>query len=57
MLTDCYVEEDLATARPYDHFQFQRVGYFNLDPDSHDGRLIFNRTVSLRDTWSKKKNR
>ena len=57
VLTDCYVEEDLATARPYDHFQFQRVGYFNLDPDSHDGRLIFNRTVSLRDTWSKKKNR
>jgi len=57
VLTDCYVEEDLATARPYDHFQFQRVGYFNLDPDSRDGRLIFNRTVSLRDTWSKKKNR
>ena len=51
------MEEDLATARPYDHFQFQRVGYFNLDPDSRDGRLIFNRTVSLRDTWSKKKNR
>ncbi|MDR0844982.1 MAG: glutamine--tRNA ligase/YqeY domain fusion protein [Tannerella sp.] len=55
-LTNCYVEADLADAKPYDHFQFQRIGYFNLDPDSTDGRLIFNRTVSLKDTWSKKVN-
>lgn len=56
VLTDCFVEEDLAQAKPYDHFQFQRIGYFNLDPDSRDGKLIFNRTVSLKDTWSKKVN-
>jgi glutaminyl-tRNA synthetase len=54
VLTNCFVEADLAHAKPYDHFQFQRIGYFNLDPDSKDGRLIFNRTVSLKDTWSKK---
>lgn len=56
VLTDCFVEEELAQAKPYDHFQFQRIGYFNLDPDSRDGKLIFNRTVSLKDTWSKKVN-
>ncbi len=56
VLTHCFVEEDLAQAKPYDHFQFQRIGYFNLDPDSRDGKLIFNRTVSLKDTWSKKVN-
>ncbi|MDR1746038.1 MAG: glutamine--tRNA ligase/YqeY domain fusion protein [Tannerella sp.] len=55
ILTNCVVEADLATARPYDHFQFQRIGYFNLDPESADGKLVFNRTVSLRDTWTKKK--
>ncbi|MDR2232302.1 MAG: glutamine--tRNA ligase/YqeY domain fusion protein [Tannerella sp.] len=54
VLTNCFVEADLADAKPLDHFQFQRIGYFNLDPDSRDGRLIFNRTVSLKDTWSRK---
>ena len=54
IVKNCFVEEDLATAKPYDHFQFQRIGYFNLDPDSTNGKLIFNRTVSLKDTWSKK---
>ena len=54
ILKHCFVEEDLASAEPFDYFQFQRIGYFNLDPDSKEGRLIFNRTVSLRDTWSKK---
>ena len=53
ILTNCFVEADLASAKPYDHFQFQRIGYFNLDPDSKDGKLIFNRTVALKDTWSK----
>ncbi|WP_315287855.1 glutamate--tRNA ligase family protein, partial [Tannerella forsythia] len=56
VLTHCFVEEELAQAKPYDHFQFQRIGYFNLDPDSRDGKLIFNCTVSLKDTWSKKVN-
>jgi len=52
--TNCFVEEELKKALPYDHFQFMRIGYFNVDPDSKDGKLIFNRTVSLKDTWSKK---
>jgi len=56
VLTNCFVEEDLANAKPFDHFQFQRIGYFNLDPDSKDGKLIFNRTVSLRDMWKKINN-
>ncbi len=50
-----YVEPGLAETQPLDHFQFQRIGYFNLDPDSKPGVLVFNRTVPLRDTWSKKK--
>lgn len=56
-LTGCRVEAELQKAKPYDHFQFQRLGYFNLDPDSQGGKLIFNRTVSLKDTWSKVKNK
>ena len=48
-----YVEPSLKKARPMDHFQFQRLGYFNLDPDSTPDNLVFNRTVTLRDTWAK----
>jgi glutaminyl-tRNA synthetase len=48
-----YVEPSLANAVPLDHFQFQRIGYFNLDPDSKPGKLVFNRTVPLRDNWTK----
>lgn len=55
--TNCYVEKFLAEQKPLSYFQFQRIGYFNLDPDSKDGKLIFNRTVSLKDTWSKIKNK
>ena len=57
VLTDCRVEAELKNAKPYDNFQFQRTGYFNLDPDSKDGNLIFNRTVSLKDTWNKIKDK
>lgn len=57
VLTGCRVEKVLENAKPYDHFQFQRLGYFNLDPDSQEGKLIFNRTVSLKDTWSKVKDK
>ena len=57
VLTNCFVEEELKDAKPYDHFQFQRVGYFNVDPDSKNGKLIFNRTVSLKDTWNKVKGK
>ena len=49
----CYVEEYLADAKPLDHFQFQRIGYFTVDKDSTAGHLVFNRTVALKDTWAK----
>ncbi len=57
VLRNCYVEKYLATCKPLDYFQFQRIGYFNMDPDSSEGHLIFNRTVSLKDTWNKIKNK
>ncbi|MDE6112200.1 MAG: glutamine--tRNA ligase, partial [Bacteroidales bacterium] len=51
---NCKVEAFLAGAEPLDHFQFERLGYFNVDPDSaREGRLIFNKTVGLKDTWAK----
>ena len=53
VLTNCRVEEELKNAKVLDHFQFQRIGYFNVDPDSTSERLVFNRTVSLKDSWSK----
>jgi glutaminyl-tRNA synthetase len=49
----CYVEEYLADAKPLDHFQFQRIGYFTVDKDSTAKHLVFNRTVALKDTWAK----
>jgi glutaminyl-tRNA synthetase len=49
----CKVEPSLASARPFDRYQFERIGYFCVDPDSTDGSLVFNRTVGLRDTWKK----
>ena len=54
VLTNCYVEKFLATAKPLDYLQFQRIGYFNVDKDSTPDRLVFNRTVGLKDTWNKK---
>jgi glutaminyl-tRNA synthetase len=53
VLTGCKVEPSLADASPLDRFQFERMGYFCIDPDSAKGRLVFNRTVGLRDTWAK----
>jgi glutaminyl-tRNA synthetase len=53
VLKGCRLEPDLAGARPGDRFQFLRQGYFTADTDLAEGRLIFNRTVSLRDTWAK----
>lgn len=55
--TGCKVESSLRTAKTLDHFQFQRIGYFNVDPDSQPDKLIFNRTVSLKDSWSKVKDK
>ena len=46
-------EPSLAAAAAGDKFQFERLGYFCVDPDTQPGRLVFNRTVSLRDTWAK----
>jgi glutaminyl-tRNA synthetase len=43
----------LASAQVGDRFQFERQGYFYVDPDSTDGKLVFNRTVGLKDTWAK----
>ncbi len=53
-LTSCHVEPSLAGAAPGSRCQFERLGYFCVDPvDSSNGALVFNRTVSLRDSWSK----
>jgi glutaminyl-tRNA synthetase len=52
-LAGCRLEPGLAAAKPGDRFQFERLGYFAVDPDSASGSLVFNRTVSLRDTWAK----
>ncbi|GET30925.1 glutamine--tRNA ligase/YqeY domain fusion protein [Prolixibacter sp. SD074] len=53
ILSECYVEPFVKDAQPLDHFQFERVGYFNLDPDSTPEHMRFNRTVPLRETWKK----
>ena len=52
-LTKCYVEPALADAAPGNRYQFERTGYFCVDADSAPGHLVFNRTVSLRDTWGR----
>ena len=53
VLTECLVEPSLAGALPGQRFQFERQGYFCMDADSSEEKLVFNRTVSLRDSWSK----
>jgi len=54
VLTRCFVEPGLADAAPGDRFQFERLGYFCVDArDSRPDSLVFNRTVTLRDTWAK----
>ncbi len=53
VLSDCRLEPSLAEAKPGDKFQFERVGYFCADLDSAPGHLVFNRTVTLKDTWAK----
>lgn len=51
--TDCYVEDYAADCKPGEYLQFQRIGYFMADLDSSDSHLIYNKTVGLKDTWSK----
>jgi glutaminyl-tRNA synthetase len=53
VLADCRTEPSLGEAQPGDRFQFERNGYFCADADSTPGRSVFNRTVSLKDTWAK----
>jgi glutaminyl-tRNA synthetase len=53
ILTSCQVEPSLATVEPGYRCQFERLGYFCVDPDSRPDHLVFNKTVGLRDTWAK----
>jgi glutaminyl-tRNA synthetase len=53
VLTDCLLEPSLVEAKPGDKFQFERTGYFCVDLDSAPGKLVFNRTVTLKDSWAK----
>ncbi|MEE9227164.1 MAG: glutamine--tRNA ligase, partial [Acidobacteriota bacterium] len=52
-LKGCKIEPSLGGASPGSRFQFERQGYFCVDPDSTPDRPVFNRTVTLRDTWAK----
>ena len=53
VLTGCRVEPSLAGAAPGGRYQFERQGYFCVDADSAPSKLVFNRTVTLKDTWAK----
>lgn len=53
----CKAESYLKNTEPYAYFQFQRIGYFNVDPDSTPDNPVFNRTVTLKDSWSKIKDK
>lgn len=57
ILPECYLEPYVKEANPLDHFQFERLGYFNLDYDSTPKKPVFNRTVPLRDSWTKAQNK
>ena len=53
MVDPIYVEPHVKTAQPGDRFQFERLAYFVVDQDSSAEKLVFNRTVTLRDQWRK----
>jgi len=57
VLTGCKVEPSLAGAEPLSRYQFERMGYVCVDPDSSGGKLVFNRTVTLRDKWAKQQKK
>jgi glutaminyl-tRNA synthetase len=57
VLSECYIEPFVKTAMPLDHFQFERLGYFNLDLDSTQDKPVFNLTVQLRDSWSREQKK
>ena len=53
ILKNCYIEPFATTMAPLSYLQFQRIGYFNVDPDSTPEKPVFNKTVGLKDTWKK----
>jgi glutaminyl-tRNA synthetase len=53
VITDAKIEPSLSNAAAGNRYQFERLGYFCADPDSKSGKLVFNRTVALKDTWAK----
>ena len=57
VVADAKVEPSLASAKAGERFQFERLGYFCVDPDSAAGRPVFNRTVTLKDTWAKEQKK
>lgn len=57
VLSNCKLEPMLADAKPLEQFQFQRLGYFSVDPDSKEGIPVFNKTVGLKDTWARISNK
>ena len=57
VVSECMVEPILSAATPGDRFQFERLGYFCVDPDSRPDALVLNRTVTLKDSWAKIANR
>jgi len=57
IIKNCKLEPSLADAKIEDKFQFQRTGYFTVDKDNKPGKMVFNRTVALRDSWAKNKKR
>lgn len=52
-IANAFIEPWLTNVQPLQNFQFQRIGYFNVDPDSTADKMVFNRTVSLKDSWAK----
>ncbi|MBN2602667.1 MAG: glutamine--tRNA ligase, partial [Candidatus Thermoplasmatota archaeon] len=56
ILNSCKVEPSIKNLKPFDRFQFERIGYFCIDPDTKKDSLIINKTVGLRDTWAKIQN-
>jgi glutaminyl-tRNA synthetase len=53
VVTNCKLEPSLASATAGSRYQFERLGYFCVDPDTAPGKPVFNRTVALKDTWAK----
>jgi len=53
LLAEAQLEPALASAKPFEHFQFERLGYFVMDPDSRTGAPVYNRTVGLKDSWAR----